>query len=332
MANAAAASIAFLALGEVETDPRIARRLPADLAWRLHALPVAEDEGRITVAMADPADEAARDLLLAALGSATCVVQADPAAIDQCLGQIWPTRVQTPVDVAVCNTSEAAAPELWAYARALASLVGGQVRLADDGDETPAEATPSSTCQLTLFHKGRDPGIRQRLARLSTEEGNTPRALLIAEEPRWHIQHILVVLWGEEADDGAIDWAERIALPGHSTVTVLAVVPPLPAMYSGCARMEQGLPALLNSATPLGCRTRRATRRLVQAGIDCNLRLRQGAPDWEVAREVASGDYDLVVVTARPSPWWQRWLEGDLVGTLLRIVGRPLLIAKPAAA
>jgi nucleotide-binding universal stress UspA family protein len=96
--------------------------------------------------------------------------------------------------------------------------------------------------------------------------------------------------------------------------------------------MELGLPALLSSATPLGCQTRRATQKLVQSGIDCVLRLREGAPDWEVAREVRSGDYDLVIVTSRPSPWWRRWLEGDLVGTLLRIAGRPLLVARPAPA
>jgi hypothetical protein len=50
-----------------------------------------------------------------------------------------------------------------------------------------------------------------------------------------------------------------------------------------------------------------------------------------VAREVTGGDYDLVIVSSMPSPWWRRWLEGDLVGTLLRVAGRPLLVARPAA-
>lgn len=41
-------------------DPRIADRLPAELAWQLLAVPVSTDElGNLTVAMADPSDEQA---------------------------------------------------------------------------------------------------------------------------------------------------------------------------------------------------------------------------------------------------------------------------------
>jgi len=334
MANVAASSIAYLALGELDTDPRIARRLPAELARRLHALPIAEDGDRITVAMADPADETARNALSAALGTATCVVQADQTAIDLRLGEIWPAKPERPLALTVCGASGPAQGEVWAYAQALAALLGGTLQPAttpSDLDETVREED-APTGDVLLFDSGQHPWIHRVLARLSAAEPDTPRALLITEQPRWPIRHILVILWGDEADEGAIGWAERIAEPGASTVTVLAVVPPVPAMYRGCARMEQGLPALLSSATPLGCQTRRATQKLVQAGVDCVLRLREGSPDWEVAREVSSGDYDLIIITSRPSPWWRRWLEGDLVGTLLRIAGRPLLVARPAAA
>ena len=43
---------AYLNLDELTTDPKLARRLPEDLAWRCHALLLAEDSGRMTVAMA----------------------------------------------------------------------------------------------------------------------------------------------------------------------------------------------------------------------------------------------------------------------------------------
>ena len=47
--------------------PLVARRLPAELARRFHALPIAEDNGRITVAMADPDDVVARQAIASAL-------------------------------------------------------------------------------------------------------------------------------------------------------------------------------------------------------------------------------------------------------------------------
>jgi nucleotide-binding universal stress UspA family protein len=333
MSEVATLGIAFLALGELDTDPRIARRLPAEMARRLHALPIAEDGGRITVAMADPADESARHALLAALGTTTCVVQADQAAIDSRLSQIWPSAPQVGPVLAVCNAAQTAGTELWAYAQALADALGGVARQAPTPGLPPSTATDDARPlgDVALFDGGQHPWLRLALSALSDKAGDAPRALLVAEQPRWPVRRILVVLWGDGGDEGAIDWAERIAQPGHSSVTVLVVVPPVPAMYHGCARMEQGLPALLRSATPLGRQARHAARRLVQAGVDCVLRLRQGAPEWEVAREVTAGDYDLVIVTASPSPLWQRWLEDDLVGTLLRCLGRPLLIARPAA-
>ena len=48
---------AYLTLDELTADRELARRLPPDLAWRYHALPLAEDNGRVTVAMADPDDD-----------------------------------------------------------------------------------------------------------------------------------------------------------------------------------------------------------------------------------------------------------------------------------
>ena len=70
--------------------PRLVRRLPPALAFRFHALPLAEGKGYITVAMADPDDAEARAALAAALGMRLYVVKADPMVIDGLLSEVWP--------------------------------------------------------------------------------------------------------------------------------------------------------------------------------------------------------------------------------------------------
>ena len=97
---------------------------------------------------------------------------------------------------------------------------------------------------------------------------------------------------------------------------------------------EQGLPALLSANTPLGRQIHRAARYLVDWDVEGFLRLRQGPPDWQVRREIAEGDYDLIAVAARSCPRWLRWrtrvplrLGEDLIGHILHWAGRPVLVA-----
>jgi hypothetical protein len=79
-----------LTLDNLAIIPRLVRRLPPALAFRFHALPLAEGNGYIMVAMADPDDAVARAAVAAALGTRLYVVRADPAAIDGLLSEVWP--------------------------------------------------------------------------------------------------------------------------------------------------------------------------------------------------------------------------------------------------
>jgi nucleotide-binding universal stress UspA family protein len=94
--------------------------------------------------------------------------------------------------------------------------------------------------------------------------------------------------------------------------------------------MEQGLTALLNTDTALGREMRRIARQLSDWEIDGTLRLRQGAPGWQLRLEVSAGHYDLVVMGADRSNRCLRWLIGGHTTPLLRLTSQPVLIAKPA--
>jgi hypothetical protein len=112
----------------------------------------------------------------------------------------------------------------------------------------------------------------------------------------------------------------------------MAVVPPVPAMYQGLARMEQSLAALLSTDTRLGRQLHQAARRLIEGQVEATLCLRQGAPDQELCREVVKRDHDLTVITIRSGRWWLRHREGAQICWLLSQVDRPVLLAEPTIA
>jgi hypothetical protein len=74
---------------------------------------------------------------------------------------------------------------------------------------------------------------------------------------------------------------------------------------------------------------RQVTRRLVELKIDSTLRLRQGAPDQQICREMVAGDHDLVIMATNPCRWWLRQLKGDPICSLLSWVNRPVLLVEP---
>ena len=331
---------AYLAHDQLAIEPELARRLPFDLAWRYHALPLAEDRGRVTVAMANPDDAQARDAVLAALGPESCVVRGDPLTIDAQLAEVWGDAARRRLKLQVCAFPDPLPDELWNYAQALGALLGahlGRMTTAGEVNALTKEAGRAD-CDLVIFGKGSHPLIRRLLSRsiaegaLSSQQSDVPFAVLAAQEPRWPLERILLVLCGESADNVAVDWALRLACPSTAAVTVLAVVPPVPAMYHGLSRMEQTLRSLLTTDTALGCQMHQVARRLVESKVDGTLRLRQGAPDQQICREMVEGDHDLVVLATKPCRWWLRQLKGDPICSLLSWVNRPVLFVEPTTA
>ena len=329
----------FLVLDNLTVDPGLAHRLPGELAWRFHALPVAEERGRTTVAMADPDDHLAREAVVAVLGPGTQFVRGNPAAIDSQLAAIWKAKAGCCPEVWLCSFTHPASDQARTYAQSLAYLLDARLRPLDEGGATWTLKGQGwlDRCDLLVTPEAGHPRIRELLSHLTGQEmpaghRSTPFGLLVAPEPRWPLQHILLILGGDEADQAAVDWVVCLARRSGSAVTVLAVVPPAPAMYGRRAPMDQGLAALLSSATPLGCQMRQAARRIVEHQVHGTLQLRQGVPDWEIGRELDREEYDLIAVAAAGDPWWRRWLEGDQIASVLRRASQPLLVAKPRIA
>lgn len=332
----------FLSVGRLETDPRLARRIPLHLARRLHALPVAEQDGRVTVAMADPDDQSARAAIQTALGIASFMVRMDCAAVDALIDAAWNSDRPQALRMLICTTPGPDSDRFALYAHLMAELLQAVPHWLEEAvppSTVAAEWNPDSS-NLLLFNSTDHPALRLLLTKRNTRgvrdrkpvhtEGRDSLAALIAQEPRWPLQRSLLIISGEEEDEAAVDWMLRLARASHCAVTALAVVPPVPAMYGQRPALVQGLPELLSTNSTLGWRMRNTARLLVEWEIEGTLRLRQGPPDWQIRRELSEEEYDLVVVGTRPRRQWLRWLEGDTLRTLVYSSRQPLLIALPA--
>jgi nucleotide-binding universal stress UspA family protein len=154
-----------------------------------------------------------------------------------------------------------------------------------------------------------------------------PASVLIARRPRWPLRRMLLVIRDQSTDDVSVDWIVRLAQPSGATVRVLALVPPVPAMGDQAVCTPHGLAESLAADTTLGRQIRRIARRLVSWESEGILRFRQGTAESQLQREVAEGDYDLIVIAADPPGQWLRQLLGELASPLLNWTDRPVLIA-----
>ena len=332
MGRDAARRSAYLAHEKLASEPELARRY--------HALAVADDRDRMTVAIANPDDAQVRDAVFAPPSPEPYVIRGDPLAIHAQLTEVWGDAARRHQKVQVCAFPDPLPDELWAYAQAIGVLLGAHVgRMTTPGDvNTLTTETGRADCDLIIFGESSHPLIRRLLSpsieerALCSRQSDVPFAVLAAQEPRWPLERILLVLCSGRADHVAVDWALRLACPSAAAVTVLAVAPPVPAMYHGLSRMEQTLRSLLITDTALGCQMRRVALRLAECKLDGTLRLRQGAPDQQICREMVEGDHDLVIMATKPCWWWLRQLKGDPICGLLSRLDRPVLLTEPAKA
>jgi len=321
-----------LILDDLDLDPAVARRLSPDVASRHHVLPVAAKDRRVTVVMADPTDKAGLEAVTSELGIEPYVVQGDRTSIDRLLAQLWCEEGRDSPHLLVYAPTDARLEATRSYADYIGDLLNASIEYApgETALDTLVERAKDS-CDLVIIGESGKSFCQRLFCRLvdPTAAGRLPVSVLIARRPRQPLRRLLLVIQGNTSDGEATEWTLRLAGSTGASVTALAVVPPVPAMYRGLARMDKGLAELLTTDTILGRQMRQVAQRLVDAQIEGTLRLRQGSPEWETPREVVEGRFDLLVITATPQEErMQRWALSDLAISLMRTVNRSILVTK----
>ncbi len=327
----------YLQLTHPQADPRLASLLPSDIARRCHALPIAADGKRITVAMAHPDDPAARQAVVDSLGPETCVVQANPQEMERMLNELWPSNAEPALHFMSWSPTEAIAAEVEPYAQSFARLLDAQLTSRRGAESGPRERKALAAevqrqqpdliiihSPVTLFPVWLMPRpVENQLIK------QIPVSLLVARNPQRPLRKILLVLRDSKFDAAAIEWVVQIASKSSAAITALPLIAPLPPIFAGITLEQRSLIHLLSSTCPLGESLRQVSQYLAEQDIQGTLRLREGSIIEQIQQEVEECDYDLVVIAADTGRSIMRWIMGELVNPLLNLAEVPVLIAKP---
>jgi nucleotide-binding universal stress UspA family protein len=324
--------ICRIELGGIKPDPALAIRIPAELAKRLRLVPIAEDQGRVTIAMADPNDVGAQEVVQEIFGRRAYVVRCDGDSIDRLLGEIWPEEGQSGMRILACAPWEPASKAFRDYAEHIAEQLKGDLHWAEFAAEPGVRGLPgggrSTPWDMILCPA---PVIGGRHCRRTLRELyhcvlRRKSTLLLTPEPRWPIRRIMLLMQCGEVDLQALKWVWRLSTPGNTSVTILTFIPPVPAMYLGLRRMAVDIGDVLSTNSELGVHLRQAAAQLEQWRIEGHLRIRQGAPEWELRSELQEGPFDLIAVGGLARSPLGKFLLPDLAEMALSLSPHPVLI------
>jgi nucleotide-binding universal stress UspA family protein len=112
--------------------------------------------------------------------------------------------------------------------------------------------------------------------------------------------------------------------------TILHIVDPMPAMYTGLEQMEETLAEMLQSESEKARALMAAVQTVDATCTDSEIKLRRGIVADEILLEAAEGDHDLIVMgSSRVGTGLVRVLMGDLTREICVRSHRPVLVVRP---
>ncbi|MGH9825301.1 MAG: universal stress protein [Blastocatellia bacterium] len=155
-----------------------------------------------------------------------------------------------------------------------------------------------------------------------------PPVLVVIGEKQ-SVQRILICSGGERYIDRAVGITGRFAKPLGAKVSLLHVMAQPPALYADMIRMKDDPSLLLQSDSDLGRNLRREKDSLEQIGVECDVRIRQGLVVNELFREIAAGDYDLVVAGSSPvGDALRTYIMGNITREIVNRANCPVLVVR----
>lgn len=318
----------YLSTQYLKADRKLFNNLPIETARRYRLLPVAREGDRITIAMADPGDQVARQVISQVFGDLAYIVQADSKSIDYTLALVEPEIPTHQQGTRLFFWQATQQPnEILAYVQKFAKLFHGEVIL-------PAQSPNDNTLDVLVNE------IKNAPIDMLVMDAHTlpiretklidaiPISILFTHTPYWPIKQILLVLSNEPNDDFTLDWALQLAYASQASLTVLPVLAPVPHLYAPGSKMQNSLSQLLTSNWPLSERMRAVAQQIVALNIDGVFHLRLETPQRQISDEIAEGKYDLVILAAAQQNLYRRLLVTDLVSPLLGWIDCPVLVAK----
>lgn len=215
----------LLSLSQITIDAELARRLPRRLAYYHLALPIAQDEENVTLAMAYPENRRVIEMIQTTLGIPVTLVRSHPDDIRRVLDSLWADERET--HQAALMGWSATAHNHAALQGYLQSLAGA---LSLQQNSTISQADPTAfIAQVNQAHPA--------LAVCAVTDLETCRAfitdistsLLLVRGTFSPPRRILHALRGHTADQRALDWVIPLAQQYDADITLLAAANPIHA-------------------------------------------------------------------------------------------------------
>jgi len=137
----------------------------------------------------------------------------------------------------------------------------------------------------------------QSITRKVANQANV--SVLIARGESVQFKRILISTSGYANSVQVVEAGTALAKAAKAKVTLLHVAESIPGMYTGLGEMEETLPELLQTDTPLAHHLKWGAEHLLQAQVTAELKLRRGITADEVLAEAQEESCDLIVVGAR---------------------------------
>ncbi len=154
-------------------------------------------------------------------------------------------------------------------------------------------------------------------------------SILVVGQMRQSLKSVLICTGGSKVAEPVIESGARLAYAAKARVTLLHVATTVPSMYTGLEEIEETLPELLQTDTPIARHLREGAEILARHHPEGNLELRHGIVSDEILRNAQRNDCDLVVVgwPGRSSRIKSLFL-GDVIWGVIEHLSCPILLVK----
>ena len=176
---------------------------------------------------------------------------------------------------------------------------------------------------------GAKPNQRTLSAQARALVRRAPISVMVVRQSVSQLKRMLICTGGMHLSEPVIEAGAQLASASDAEVSLLHVVGAVPSMYTGLDEIEETLPELLSTETPIAQHLRSSAKVLDQHNVPSQLILRHGVVSDEILREVSLYDYDLII-TGPPdsSLGFLRLFLGDVVEDVIRYTSCPFLVVK----
>jgi nucleotide-binding universal stress UspA family protein len=156
-----------------------------------------------------------------------------------------------------------------------------------------------------------------------------PISVLVVKKQQPELNRILICTSGADIADPVVEMGSWLAEETQAKATLLHVTGSIPSMYTGLEKVEEHLPEILQTDTPMAQHLRHAVDVLARRNVEAELELRHGVVPDEILQEAKTGHYDLIVLGASKAfTHFAGWLMGDVTAQVLKASRCPVLVVR----